>query len=109
MFLMGEPAVWIEHVAQLRMYRWDKSRSVFERSFRSLGVEWHRRIVNEFGNSTEDNNSEGGLSQCESTSPSNTLGRDTGGMAVIIVMRKIPRRILREKLMGLKPREGYSL
>ena len=75
---MGEPAVWIERVAQLYMYKWNESRSVLERSFRSLGVKWHRRIVNEYGNSTEGT-SEGGLSRCESASPLNAPGRDTGG------------------------------
>ena len=30
-------------------------------------------------------------------------------MEVTVMMRKIPRRILRKKLMGLKPRMGCSL
>ena len=34
-------------------------------------------MVKEFGNSTEDS-SEGGLSRCESTDPSNVLDREVG-------------------------------
>ena len=30
-------------------------------------------------------------------------------MAVTVIMRKIPMRILRKRLMRLKPGEGYSL
>ena len=30
-------------------------------------------------------------------------------MAVTVMIRIVPRRILRERLNGLKPREGYSL
>ena len=60
------------------MYRWNKSRFLLERSFRNLVVKCHRRMSNESGNSTEDS-SEGGLGRCESSSPSNALGRDAGG------------------------------
>ena len=107
MFLRGEPTVWIERVAQPPMYRWNEFRSSLERNFGSFGVDWKSRMVKEFGNSTHDS-SEGGLGWCESTGPSNTLGRDAGVMAVTVMARKIPRRILRERLNGLKPREGYS-
>ena len=30
-------------------------------------------------------------------------------MVMTVMTRKVPRRILRERLNGLKPREGYSL
>ena len=60
-----------------------------------------------FGNSTGDS-SEGGLGRCECTDPSNALGRDARSDAVIVMIRKIPRRILRERLKGQKPREGCS-
>ena len=78
MFLRGEPVVWIEHVAQLRMYRWNKSRPLLQRSFRSLGADWDIRTVNELWNSTYDS-SKGGLGRCESTGPSNAPGRDARG------------------------------
>ena len=60
MFLRGQPAVWFERAAQPRMYRWNKFRSSLERNFGSLGADWERRMVKEFGNSTHDS-SEGGL------------------------------------------------
>ena len=78
MFLRGEPAVWFERAAHPRMYRWNKFRSSLERNFGSIGVDWERRMVNEFGNSTDDS-SEGGLGRCESVEPSNAPGRDAGG------------------------------
>ena len=64
-------------------------------------------MVKEFGNSIDDS-SEGGLGRCENASPSNAPGREMLEiMAVTVVMtRKIPRRILRKRLMGLKPRVG---
>ena len=61
MFLRGEPAVWFEQAAQPRLYRWNKFRSSLERNFGSLGADWERRMVKEFGHSTDDS-SEGGLS-----------------------------------------------
>ena len=78
MFLRGEPIVWIGRVAQLRMYRLNKFRSLLQRNFRNLGIEWHRRMVNESGNNTDDL-SEGGLGRCESTCSSNAPGKDAGG------------------------------
>ena len=78
MFFKGEPAVWIERIAQLHVYTWNKSRSLLEGSFRSFGADWDRRTVNEFWNSTNDS-SERGLGQCESVGPSNAPGINTGG------------------------------
>ena len=77
MFLRAEPVVWFEHVAQPRMYRWNKFRSSLERNFGSLGANWERQMVKEFGNSIDDS-SKGGLGRCESAGPSNALGRDPG-------------------------------
>ena len=77
MFLRGEPAIWFEHAAQPRMYRWNKFRSSLARNFGSLGADWERQMVKEFGNSTDDS-SEGGLGRCENAGPSNALGRDAG-------------------------------
>ena len=68
----------IKRVAQLHMYRWNKSKSLLERNFRSFGADWDRRMVNRFWNSTY-NSSEGGLGRYESASPSNALGRDAEG------------------------------
>ena len=48
-----------------------------ERNFGSLGADWERRMVKEFGNSTDDS-SKGGLGWCEGAGPSNALGRDAG-------------------------------
>ena len=39
--LMGEPAVWVEHVDQLCMYRWDKFKPLLERNFRSFDGDWY--------------------------------------------------------------------
>ena len=64
-------------------------------------------MVNKSENSTYDF-SEGGLGRCESISPSNAPDRDAEVMAETVMMRKISRRILRERLKGLKPRKGYS-
>ena len=75
MFLKGEPTMWIERITQLCGYRWNKSRSLLEGSFRSFGTDWDRRPVNEFWNSI-DNSSEGGFGRCENADPSNALGRD---------------------------------
>ena len=98
---MGEPAMWIERVAQLYMYRWDESRSVLERSFRSLGVKWHRRIVNEYGNSTQGT-SEGGLSRCDGSDSNDEekLEEDPKGE---IDGTKIQRRVqaIRARQLGL--------
>ena len=43
MFLRGELTAWIERIAQLRIYRWNKFRSLLERNFRSLGTDWDRQ------------------------------------------------------------------
>ena len=59
------------------MYRCNKFRSSLERNFGSLGANWDRRMVKEFGNDTDDS-SEGGLSRCENIGPSNAPGRDAG-------------------------------
>ena len=77
MFLKREPVVWFEHAAQPQIYRWNKFKSSLERNFGSLSVDWERRMVKEFWNSTDDS-SEGGLGPCESAGPSNALGRDAG-------------------------------
>ena len=74
--------MWIKRVAQLYMYRWNKSKSLLERNFWSFGVDWDRWMVNKFWNSfwnSTNDFSEGGLGWCKSTGPSNTLGRDAGG------------------------------
>ena len=39
--------MWIKHVAQLYTYRWNKSKSLSEINFRSFGVDWDRKMVNE--------------------------------------------------------------
>ena len=70
--------MWFERVAQPCMYSWNKFRSYLERNFGSFGVDWERRIVKEFGNSTDDS-SEGGLGRCESACYSNAPGRDARG------------------------------
>ena len=36
MFFMGEPAVWVERMTQLCMYRWSKFKSLLEK--RNLGT-----------------------------------------------------------------------
>ena len=77
LFLRGEPTVWFEHAAQPRMYRWNKFRSSLKRNFGSLGADWERRMVKEFGNITDDS-SEGGLGRCEDAGPSSAPGRDVG-------------------------------
>ena len=59
-FLIGEPAVWFEHVVQPRLYRWNKFKSSLERNFGSFGADWERKMIKEFGNSTNDS-SEGGF------------------------------------------------
>ena len=48
MFLRGEPTVWIELIAQLRVCRWNKFRSLLEENFKSFGTDWDRWTVNEF-------------------------------------------------------------
>ena len=78
MFLRVAPVAWFEHAVQLRMYRWNKFRSSLERNSESFGADWERRMVKEFGNST-DNSSEGGLGQYESVGRSNAPGRDAEG------------------------------
>ena len=69
--------MWFERAAQPRMYRWNKFRSSLERNFGSLGADWERRMVKEFGNNTDDS-SEGGLGRCEDAGPSSAPGRDAG-------------------------------
>ena len=60
MFLREEPATWFERVVQPHIYRWNKFRSSLERNFGSFGADWDRRMIKEFGNSTNDS-SEGGF------------------------------------------------
>ena len=67
--------MWFERAAQPRMYRWNKFRSSLEENFGSLGVDWERRMVKEFGNNTDDS-SEGGLGRCENAGASSAPGRD---------------------------------
>ena len=59
------------------MYRWNKFRFLLERNFGSVSADWERRMIKEFGNSTDDS-SEGGLGQCESAGSLNVPGRDAG-------------------------------
>ena len=107
MFMMGEPALWVEHVGQLRMYRWNKFRSLLERSFRSLGADWDRRMINQFWNSTDDL-VRVVLADVRAQAPQMPQAKMLEVMTVTRTMRKIPRRILRKRLMGLKPRVGCS-
>ena len=60
MFMRGEPVTWFERAAQPYMYRWKKFISSIERNFGSFDTDWERKMVKEFGNSTNDSN-EGGL------------------------------------------------
>ena len=77
MFLRGEPTTWFECAVQPRLYRWNKFRSSLKRNFGSFDADWERRMVKEFGNSTDDS-SEGGIDRYEGKSPSNAPDRDTG-------------------------------
>ena len=102
MFLRGEPAAWFERSAQPRIYRWNKFRSSLERNFRSFGADWERQMVKEFGNCTDDS-SEGGLGRYESAAPQMLQAEMPEVIAVTMVMlRRIPKRILRNRQMGLK-------
>ena len=65
-------------------------------------------MVNEFENSIDDS-SKGGFGQCESTGPQTLQEEMLEVMAVTVMTRKVPWKILRERLKGQKPREGYSL
>ena len=78
MFLRGEPTAWFEHRVQSCLYRWNNLRSSLKRNFGSFGADWEKRMVKEFGNSTDDS-SEGGFSQYEGAGPSNALDRDVRG------------------------------
>ena len=69
--------MWFERAAQPHLYRWNKFRSSLERNFGSLGADWERRMVKDFGNSTDDS-SKGGLGRCENAGPSTAPDRDTG-------------------------------
>ena len=62
--------MWFERAAQPRMYRWN-----LERNFGSLGADWERWMVKEFGNNIDDS-SESGLGRCENVGPSNAPSRD---------------------------------
>ena len=77
MFLRGEPASWFECAVQPHLYRWNKFRSSLERNFGSFGADWERRMVNEFGNSTDDDN-DSGFGLYEDTGPFSTPDRDAG-------------------------------
>ena len=60
MFLIGEHAASFERVVQPHIYSWNKFIFSLGRNFGSFGVDWERRMIKEFGNSTEDF-SEGGF------------------------------------------------
>ena len=61
-------------------------------------------MVKEFGNNTDDS-SEGGFGQYEGADPSNAPGRDAEDDSMTMMMRRrIPRRILRNRQIGLKPK-----
>ena len=70
MFLKGALAMWFETARLPHLYRWNKFRSSTKRNFKSLGADWERRMVKEFGNSTDDS-SEGGFDHDEGAGPSN--------------------------------------
>ena len=70
MFLRGGPAVWFETIVEPQLYRWNKFRYALERTFGDLGAPWESRIVNEFGNSTDDS-SDGGFGRKEEACPAN--------------------------------------
>ena len=70
MFLKGAPAMWFDAACLPHLYRWNKFRSSIERNFGSLGVDWERRMVKEFGNSTDDS-SDGRFGHDEGVGPSN--------------------------------------
>ena len=78
MFFRGEPAAWFDREVQPRLYRWNKFRSSLERNFGSFGVDWERRMVKEFGNSTDDA-IDGGFGRYEGVGPSSAPDRDAGG------------------------------
>ena len=78
MFLRGKLAAWYERAIQPRIYRWNKFRSSLERNFGSFGGDWERRMVKEFGNSTDDS-SEGGFGRYEGVGPSNSPDRYARG------------------------------
>ena len=77
MFSRGEPATWFERAVQPFLYRWNNFRSSLERNFGSFGVDWERKMVKEFENSTDDS-SDGGFGRYEGAGPSNAPGRDVG-------------------------------
>ena len=107
MSLRGEPTVWIKHVAQLCMYRWNKSKSLLERNFRCFGVDWDRRMVNELGNSTDDS-SEGSLGRCESAGPSHAPSINAGGDGSDNDNEEDPEEDPERETEGTKPREKCS-
>ena len=75
MFLRGAPAMWFEATHSLRPYKQNKFRFSIERNFGSLSADWERRIVKEFGNSTDDS-SESGFDRDDGACPSNILVRN---------------------------------
>ena len=75
MFLRGKPAAWFERPVQPRLYRWNKVRSSLEKKFGSFGANWERRMIKEFGNSTDDS-SQGGFRRYDGTGPSSVPDRD---------------------------------
>ena len=100
MFFRGEPAAWFERAVQPRIYRWNKFRSLLERNFGSFGADWERRMVKEFGNSTDDS-SEGALVDMRVQALQMPQAEMLEVIAVMMVMR---RRILKKSQMGLKPK-----
>ena len=103
MFLREEHAAWFERAVQPRIYRWNKFRFSLKRNFGSFGVDWERRMIKEFGNSTEDS-SESGFGRYEGASPFNAPRRMLEMIVMIVVMMVMIRRILRKSLIGLKPK-----
>ena len=67
--------MWFEAARSPRLYRQNKFRSFIERNFKSLGADWERRMVKEFGNSTDDS-SEGRFGRDEGAGPSNVPVRN---------------------------------
>ena len=77
MFLRGGPTACFDAVAQPRLYRWNKFKSPLERTFRGFSAPWERRMVNEFGNCTDDSNDDDFGCE-EGTSPASVPDRKAG-------------------------------
>ena len=77
MFFRGNPVAWFQRAVQRCLYRWNKFRSLLERNFGSFGADWDRRMVKEFGNSTDDA-SDDGFGRYEGAGPSSAPDKDAG-------------------------------